>query len=201
MENIIIFVAVILISAIIGFGVAYYIVTKIVTPKKKEQILKNAEQEGENIKKEKIFQAKEKFLQMKASHEQFVAEKNNQLQQTENKLKQRELVLNQQNQELQKKQKEILMLSCCGTDCSACYCYGEMCKGCNEHKGKVFHAPEGKACPIYECAKNKSCLYSCRECAKIPCEIWYKTRDPKFSDEEFQKDVEERVQRLRRTIK
>lgn len=100
-----------------------------------------------------------------------------------------------------KKQKEILMLSCCGTDCSACYCYGEMCKGCNEHKGKVFHAPEGKACPIYECAKNKSCLYSCRECAKIPCEIWYKTRDPKFSDEEFQKDVEERVQRLRRTIK
>ena len=107
MENIIIFVAVILISAIIGFGVAYYIVTKIVTPKKKEQILKNAEQEGENIKKEKIFQAKEKFLQMKASHEQFVAEKNNQLQQTENKLKQRELVLNQQNQELQKKQKEI----------------------------------------------------------------------------------------------
>lgn len=107
MENIIIFVAVILISAIIGSGVAYYIVTKIVTPKKKEQILKNAEQEGENIKKEKIFQAKEKFLQMKASHEQFVAEKNNQLQQTENKLKQRELVLNQQNQELQKKQKEI----------------------------------------------------------------------------------------------
>lgn len=100
-----------------------------------------------------------------------------------------------------KKQKEILMLSCCGTDCSACYCYGEMCKGCNEHKGKVFHAPEGNACPIYECARNKNCFYSCGECVKIPCEIWYKTRDPKFSDEEFQKNVEERVQRIKSTSK
>ncbi len=37
-----------------------------------------------------------------------------------------------------KKQKEILdmsemngLVSCCGSDCSACYCYGDMCKGCN----------------------------------------------------------------------
>ena len=36
------------------------------------------------------------------------------------------------------------MISCCGSDCSACYCYGEMCKGCNAVCGKVFHAPDGK---------------------------------------------------------
>lgn len=38
------------------------------------------------------------------------------------------------------------MISCCGSDCSACYCYGKMCKGCNAECGKVkvFHAPEGK---------------------------------------------------------
>ena len=28
------------------------------------------------------------------------------------------------------------MISCCGSDCSACYCYGEMCKGCNAVCGK-----------------------------------------------------------------
>ena len=33
-------------------------------------------------------------------------------------------------------------LSVCGTDCSTCYCYGEMCTGCNECGGKVFHVPD-----------------------------------------------------------
>ena len=42
-------------------------------------------------------------------------------------------------------------LSVCGTDCSACYCYGNMCIGCNECEGKVFHAPDGQACAIYDC--------------------------------------------------
>ena len=43
------------------------------------------------------------------------------------------------------------MIRCCGSDCSTCYCYGEMCKGCNAICGKVFHAPDGKECPIYYC--------------------------------------------------
>lgn len=33
------------------------------------------------------------------------------------------------------------LMSVCGTDCSACYCYGEMCSGCSACEGKVFHAP------------------------------------------------------------
>ena len=41
-----------------------------------------------------------------------------------------------------KKQREILGLSCCGSDCSACSCFGSMCQGCNAANGKVFHAPE-----------------------------------------------------------
>ena len=45
------------------------------------------------------------------------------------------------------------MISCCGSDCSTCYCYGEMCKGCNAVCGKVFHAPDGKECPIYYCSR------------------------------------------------
>jgi ribonuclease Y len=74
---------------------------------KKEEILKNAEAEGEAIKKEKIFQAKEKFLQLKGEHEAYINERNAQALQLENKLKQRELSLNQQNSELGRKQKEV----------------------------------------------------------------------------------------------
>ena len=74
--------------------------------KQAAKIIKAAEQEGENIKKEKIFQAKEKFLQLKGEHERYINEKNSQIQQTENKLKQREMQMKQQYSELQRKQAE-----------------------------------------------------------------------------------------------
>lgn len=101
-----------------------------------------------------------------------------------------------------KKQKEILesatlQLSCCGTECWKCSCYGSMCKGCNESLGKVFHAPEGKACPIYECSINNKKKKDCGECTCVPCDIWKKTKDPSYSDEEFENSIKERVQRLR----
>ena len=86
-------------GAVLGFCAAYFVVNNVVLKKKKAQILKEAETEGENIKKEKIFQAKEKFLQLKSEHEQFINERNSQIQQIENKVKQKELVVNQQNQE------------------------------------------------------------------------------------------------------
>lgn len=103
-----------------------------------------------------------------------------------------------------KKQQEILQnpetadtLSCCGTQCSKCGCYGSMCKGCNACEGKVFHAPEGQACPIYECSMNRKRLKGCGECGDVPCEIWRKTKDPSFSEEEFERNIQERVDRLR----
>jgi ribonuclease Y len=96
----------ILLPAIAGFGLAYFVGNNIILKKRREEILKNAELEGENIKKEKIFQAKEKFLQLKSEHEQQIMEKNSQVTQHENRLKQRELVLNQQTSDIQRKQKE-----------------------------------------------------------------------------------------------
>lgn len=106
-----------------------------------------------------------------------------------------------------KMQKEILeksagtvsSLSCCGTECSECGCYGNMCKGCNESLGKVFHAPKGEACPIYECSINQKKKKGCGDCENVPCKIWRKTKDPSYSDEEFAKNIEERVARLRRS--
>ena len=70
---------------------------------RKEQILVEAEREGEAIKKEKIFQAKEKFLQLKSEHEQFVSNKNAQLREAENRIAQKESALGQQTAELSRK--------------------------------------------------------------------------------------------------
>ena len=95
-----------------------------------------------------------------------------------------------------KRQREILGLSCCGTDCTTCGCYGELCKGCNDMRGKVFHAPAGKACPIYECSVQKHKFVNCAECEQIPCSIWHATRDPQLSDAEFEASIAERAANL-----
>lgn len=88
-------------------------------------------------------------------------------------------------------------VSCCGTKCGECSFYGTMCKGCNESKGKVFHALEGQACPIYECSVNQNKYQNCSGCTKLPCDLWRKTKDPSMSDEEFENNIRQRVAHLR----
>ena len=88
-------------------AVAVYVtVKKIVLKGQKEEIIKQAELEGEKIKNDKIYQAKEKFLQLKADHERHVNEKNNAIRDAENRITQKENSLNQQNSELGRKNKE-----------------------------------------------------------------------------------------------
>lgn len=89
------------------------------------------------------------------------------------------------------------LFSVCGTDCSTCYCYKSMCEDCNAASGKVFHVPEGKACAIYDCVVSKKGLKNCGKCSQAPCAIWMNTRDPKFSDEEFDENVRTRMQALK----
>ena len=96
-----------------------------------------------------------------------------------------------------RKQREILGLSCCGTDCSACPLKGSVCEGCNEACGKVFHAPEGQACPIYACCVQKNRRPSCAGCSHLPCDIWQATRDPSMSDEAFAASITARVEALK----
>ena len=96
-----------------------------------------------------------------------------------------------------KKQREILGISCCGTDCSACALYGEKCEGCNALNGRVFHVPDGKACPIYtSCVVRKRCV-SCADCMEMPCDIWRATKDPGLSDAAFEASLLERKERLK----
>jgi ribonuclease Y len=62
----------------IGFVISKFLektsITKSLENAKKEteNILKSASIEGENIKKDKIFQAKEKFLELKSEHEKHI---------------------------------------------------------------------------------------------------------------------------------
>ena len=86
-------------------------------------------------------------------------------------------------------------ISICGTDCSKCYCK-DKCKGCNACKGIVFHTC-GQECAIYHCCVTEHGYKNCLECSKIPCEIWKKTRDPKFTDEEFESNIKGRIELLK----
>ena len=83
-------------------------------------------------------------------------------------------------------------ISVCGSDCAKCYCFGDKCPGCNVCKGRVFHAG-GAECAIYACCVTKNGYDDCLSCEKLPCGLWQKTRDPKFTDEEFEQNVAERI--------
>ena len=88
-------------------------------------------------------------------------------------------------------------ISICGLDCSKCYCFeNKMCIGCNACKGKVFHTG-GKECAIYSCCVTKHGFNNCLECKEIPCDIWKNTRDPKYTDEEFENIIKERIEALK----
>ncbi len=92
-----------------------------------------------------------------------------------------------------KKQREILGISCCGTECSKCSFHGSLCTGCNEANGKVFHAPAGKACPIYQCSVGQCKFSTCASCEKLPCDIWKATKDPNLSQEDFDATIQARA--------
>lgn len=72
-----------------------------------KQVLAEAEEKTEILKKEKILQAKEKFLQLKSDHEKQVQERNNRIMQSENKLKQKEQEIRLKIEEFQKKHNEF----------------------------------------------------------------------------------------------
>ena len=69
--------------------------------------LKEAEDQGENIKRNKLLEAKEKFLNMKAEFEKEVAERNSKIQQSENRAQQIENRAQQKEQQVNQKQKEL----------------------------------------------------------------------------------------------
>ena len=93
----------ILIAAVVGIGIGILIANTILKnalTKRSQQLLKDAEEKGEIIKKEKILQAKEKFLQLNSEYEKNIQERNSVVAKNENRLKQKEQVLNQKLEEV-----------------------------------------------------------------------------------------------------
>jgi len=100
----------IIIAAVAGIVVGGLVTSTLLrkaVEKKSEHILKDAEDKGEMIRKDKILQAKEKYLQLKADYENTFQEKNKEILKNENRLKQKEAVVSQKFEEIQRKQKEV----------------------------------------------------------------------------------------------
>ncbi len=109
MENIIIYIMLVLAGIGLGVALTYYLLRNALL-KKSHAILEEAKEKAEVVKKEKILQAKEKFLQLKSEHQKLVDEKNRNIQKSENRIRQKEVTLNQKLQETQRKNNELVTL-------------------------------------------------------------------------------------------
>ncbi|MDR9400199.1 MAG: ribonuclease Y [Psychroflexus sp.] len=70
-------------------------------------IIKDAEQKGESIKKDKIYQAKEKFIELKAEHENVILERDKKMANAEKRVKDKESQVSQELSKYKKLQKEF----------------------------------------------------------------------------------------------
>lgn len=94
MEVLIIIAAIVGVAA--GFGIAKFLeknnVSNLIKNAKKDAavILKDANLEAENIKKDKILQAKEKFIELKAEHEQVILARDKKVAEVEKRIRDKE---------------------------------------------------------------------------------------------------------------
>ena len=98
------------ISVLVGAGIGVLLATTIMRKaltRKSHQLLEEAKEKGEVIKKDKILQAKEKFLQMKSDYEKETNEKKRELQKVETRVQQQQQQVNQRNEELNRKANEL----------------------------------------------------------------------------------------------
>ncbi len=84
-----------------------FLLQKSVLKAKTQSMLKEAEAEGEALKKDKIIQAKEKFLQLKDDHEKAVRNRERSVQSIEDKIKGKEKNLNHKIEDVNRKNKQI----------------------------------------------------------------------------------------------
>lgn len=123
MENLVIYIAIAVISISVGYILTKSVLKKSVLKqsdalmdaakeklKEAKERMEEAKENAEVIKKEKILQAKEKFFQLKSEHEKIINERNNRIQVSENRVKQKESTLSKKLEETQRHQKESEIL-------------------------------------------------------------------------------------------
>ena len=90
------------------------------------------------------------------------------------------------------------LFSVCGTDCTDCTHFKDSSyRGFSQIKGRVWWAQyvNADACLIYDCVTKKS-IDNCGSCPEIPCDFWRDLKDPIYTDEQHERSIEDRVQRL-----
>lgn len=113
MDNTLIIVIVAIVSLVIGFFVSKTIDKQKATSTIKiaelnsEKIIKEAENEAENIKNNKILQAKERFIELKAKHEKEILARDNKISDAEKRIKSKESKVSQELAENRKKAKSL----------------------------------------------------------------------------------------------
>jgi ribonuclease Y len=102
-------IAIGIVAFIIGGGLSFLLL-KSMEKKKGSSIIKEANKEADNIKKDKILQAKEKFLELKTEHEKVINKRENKLNDRFNQLKDKESKVNKAFQENNNKSKDLSKL-------------------------------------------------------------------------------------------
>lgn len=103
----------IIIGLIIGVTIGRFLLrsilkkNEIAAQNKVKKILRDAEQEADHLKKNKLLEAKEKFLQLKAEHEREVNQKTNTINQKENSIRQKEQSVNQRLETINREKQEL----------------------------------------------------------------------------------------------
>ncbi|HTO38685.1 MAG TPA: ribonuclease Y [Brumimicrobium sp.] len=97
-----------LLGGLILGAIVAFVVQNVLLKKRKEQLLKDAENEGEAIKKEKILQAKEKFLQLKESHDKAIKDRERKLQSAEDRTKAKEKTISKKIEDVSRQEKKLI---------------------------------------------------------------------------------------------
>ena len=90
-----------------GGGAGIFVVQNVILKNKRDTLIREAESEGENMKKEKILQAKEQFMKLKEEHEQNMKERERRTQSAEDRAKAREKTLSQKIEEVGRKESDL----------------------------------------------------------------------------------------------
>jgi ribonuclease Y len=96
-----------LLGGLAGGVILTFFITNVMLKKKRELLLKEAETQGENMKKEKILQAKEKFLALKEEHENISKEREKKYQSMEDRVRAKEKTLTQKMESVTRQEKEF----------------------------------------------------------------------------------------------
>ncbi|MDE6507557.1 MAG: ribonuclease Y [Alistipes sp.] len=94
------------VGAVAVYATATGLIARTSIRKRREAALREAEAEGEMIKKEKILQAKERFMQLKSEHDRQFNERNQKIAQSEQHVRQIEQNMQNQQRELENKVRE-----------------------------------------------------------------------------------------------